>query len=99
MKRITLPLFLLLIATTVSISGYALSRKQNKILVFSKTTGYRHKTSIAPGKKYIIELGQKNKFDVDTTEVADVFTAENLKQYAAVVFLCTTGNVLNDEQQ
>jgi hypothetical protein len=50
-------------------------------------------------KKYIIELGQKNKFGVDTTESSDIFTAENLKQYAAVFFLCTTGNVLNDEQQ
>ena len=36
---------------------------------------------------------------MDTTESSDAFTAENLKQYAAVVFLCTTGNVLNDEQQ
>jgi hypothetical protein len=41
----------------------------------------------------------KNKFGVDTTESSDAFTAENLKQYGAVVFLCTTGNVLNDQQQ
>ena len=89
----------LLLATTVCISSYTLPKKQKKILVFSKTAGYRHTSSIVAGKKYILELGLKNKFDVDTTESADVFTAENLKQYAAVFFLCTTGNVLNDEQQ
>lgn len=67
--------------------------------MFSKTAGYRHTSSIVSGKKHLLELGLKNKFIVDTTESADVFTTENLKQYAAVFFLCTTGNVLNDAQQ
>jgi type 1 glutamine amidotransferase len=67
--------------------------------VFSKTAGYRHGSSIVAGKKVILELGQKNKFGVDTSENPNDFTAENLKQYAAVVFLNTTGNVLNEEQQ
>ena len=89
----------LLLATAAFISSYTLQKKQKKILVFSKTAGYRHTSSIVAGKKYIIELGQKNKFGVDTTENSNFFTAENLKQYTAVVFLCTTGNVLNDEQQ
>lgn len=99
MKAIKSGLFLFLLLTSViSMSSYTLPKKK-KILVFSKTAGYRHTSSIVAGKKYILELGEKNKFGVDTTEKADVFTAENLKQYAAVVFLCTTGNVLNDEQQ
>src|SRR6186997_1915775 len=99
MKRIKSPFFLLLLLTTIiSMSSYTL-KKQKKVLVFSKTAGYRHSSSINSGKKYIIELGKKNKFVVDTTENADAFTVENLKQYAAVVFLCTTGNVLNDQQQ
>jgi cytochrome c len=100
MKKIKSSIFLLwLLAAAVCMSSYSLPKKQKKILVFSKTAGYRHASSIVSGKKYIIELGQKNKFGVDTTESPDAFTAENLKQYAAVVFLCTTGNVLNDEQQ
>jgi len=99
MKRIKSQLFLLLLLTTIiGMSSYTL-RKQKKILVFSKTAGYRHTSSIDAGKKYIIELGKKNKFTVDTTESADAFTTENLKQYAAVIFLCTTGNVLNEVQQ
>lgn len=100
MKRTTSRLFLLVLLTTaISLSGFALAKKEKKILVFSKTASYRHKSSIDAGKKFILELGLKNKFAVDTTEVSDAFTAENLKQYAAVVFLCTTGDVLNNDQQ
>ena len=99
MHRTKSLLFLcLLLATALGLSGYTVP-KQKKILVFSKTAGYRHTSAIAAGKKYIMELGQKNKFGVDTTENADAFTAENLKQYAAVIFLCTTGNVMNEQQQ
>lgn len=94
----TKPLFLLLFAVLVSLISQA-QKNARKVLVFSKTAGYRHASAIQAGKKYIMELGQKNKFGVDTTESSDAFTSENLKQYAAVIFLCTTGNVLNDEQQ
>src|SRR4051812_25629653 len=100
MKKITTRLFLLLVITaSIALSSYTLLKKQNKVLVFSKTAGFRHSSSIAAGKQYIAELGQKNKFDVDTTESSAAFTPENLKQYAAVVFLCTTGDVLNPQQQ
>jgi uncharacterized protein len=92
-------LLLLLLAAFISLSSYSPQKKQKKILVFSKTAGFRHGSSIVAGKKVILELGQKNKFGVDTSENPNVFTEENLKDYAAVVFLCTTGNVLNDEQQ
>lgn len=99
MTRIQLHLFrLLLFITVVIMTSYAVP-KQKKILVFSKTAGFRHTAAIQAGKKEIQELGRRNKFRVDTTENADVFTPENLKQYAAVIFLCTTGNVLNEQQQ
>lgn len=100
MNKLKLPaLLFFLLAASVLFSSYAPPKKQKKVLVFSKTAGFRHGSSISSGKKSILELGAKNKFTVDTTESADVFTADNLKQYATVVFLCTTGNVLNDEQQ
>jgi type 1 glutamine amidotransferase len=69
-----------------------------KVLVFSKTAGFHH-ASIAVGIPAIIKLGRENNFDVDTTTNSAKFTAANLKQYAAVIFLSTTGDVLNDEQQ
>jgi type 1 glutamine amidotransferase len=99
MKTITLQAFLLLLFTAISAGSHALPKKQKKILVFSKTAGYRHTSAIDAGKRYLMQMGKNNRFGVDTTESADVFTAENLKKYSAVVFLCTTGNVLNDQQQ
>ena len=44
-------------------------------------------------------MAVRNGFEVDATEDAAAFTAENLAKYDMVIFLCTTGNVLNDAQQ
>ncbi|MEU8271019.1 ThuA domain-containing protein, partial [Sphaerisporangium sp. NPDC049002] len=67
-------------------------------LVFSKTTGFRH-SSIPAGVAAIKQLGQEHGFTVDATEDAGAFTAENLAKYAVVVFLSTTGDVLDAAQQ
>ncbi|GAB3444901.1 lectin [Actinophytocola sediminis] len=69
-----------------------------KVLVFSKTAGFRH-SSIPNGVQAIREIGAANNFTVDATEDAAVFTASNLAQYQAVIFLLTTGDVLDDGQQ
>ncbi len=69
-----------------------------RVLVFSKTAGFRH-ASIPKGKTLLMKLGRENGFAVDTTEKADVFTETNLKKYNAVVFLSTTGDVLDAAQQ
>ncbi len=69
-----------------------------RLLVFSKTKGYRH-ASITAGKAALQKLGQEKGFDVDTTEVSADFNEENLKKYNAVLFLSTTGDVLDPMQQ
>ncbi|RKR07886.1 glucose/arabinose dehydrogenase [Maribacter vaceletii] len=69
-----------------------------KILVFSKTMGFKH-ASIPAGAAALQKLGLENGIEVDTTKNAELFTEENLKQYAAVVFLSTTGNVLDHYQE
>lgn len=74
------------------------SKEKKRILVFSKTKGYRHE-SIPDGKLALIELGKQHEFEVDTTEDAALFTEENLKKYRAVVFLSTTMDVLDPVQQ
>lgn len=86
------------ICSVIFFQGFINQSKNAKILVFSKTKGFRH-NSIETGKLAILQLGLKNNFEADTTENADAFTEENLKKYAAVVFLSTTGDVLNDKQQ
>ncbi|WP_382303986.1 ThuA domain-containing protein [Herbiconiux sp. UC225_62] len=69
-----------------------------KVLVFSKTAGFRH-GSIPAGIAAIQQLGEANDFAVDTTEDGASFTEENLAQYDVVVWMSTTGDVLNAEQQ
>ncbi|HUC83677.1 MAG TPA: ThuA domain-containing protein, partial [Candidatus Acidoferrales bacterium] len=72
--------------------------KAFSVLVFSKTTGYRH-ASITNGIATIRELGAKNDFSVDATEDSSVFSPTNLARYQAVIFLSVTGEVLDSKQK
>lgn len=90
-------LFVLLIACL----GVASCNKRAgapKVLIFSKTAGYHHE-SIADGIAAIQKMGADNGFEVDTTTNAENVNEENLGQYAAVIFLSTTGDVLNHYQE
>ncbi|MEM6782948.1 MAG: ThuA domain-containing protein [Bacteroidota bacterium] len=65
-----------------------------RVLVFSKTEGYRH-ASIADGIAALRDLGTAHGFAVDATEDASAFRDTTLATYAVVVFLSTTGEVLD----
>ena len=93
MKILSTAASILLVVLLVSFN-----KKEDKVLVFSKTAGYHHE-SIAAGIKAIEKLGKENHFMVDTTTNSNVFTEANLKQYKAVIFLSTTGTILNDAQK
>jgi type 1 glutamine amidotransferase len=66
------------------------------VLVFSKTAAYRH-DSIASGIGAIRALGNFNNFRVDASEDAGLFTDQNLAKYRAVIFLNTSGTILDRE--
>jgi type 1 glutamine amidotransferase len=68
------------------------------ILVFTKTAGFRH-NSIGAGVAAIKALGNKHDFHVDANEEASVFTDKHLTRYRCVVFLNTTGDVLDSNAQ
>ncbi len=68
------------------------------VLVFSRTTGFRH-DSIDEGIAAIQSLGAANDFTVTATENPAAFTDANLAQFEVVVFLLTTGDVLNTAQE
>ena len=70
----------------------------DKILVFTKTAAFRH-GSIEKGVATLRALGQANNFEVEQTENASNFTFNNLSRYKTVVFLNTTGDVLDAGQQ
>lgn len=69
-----------------------------RVLVFSKTTGYRH-ASIPDGVAAIEKLGQEHGFAVDATEDATEFTDANLAKYQTIVFLSTTGDPLDQPSE
>jgi glucose/arabinose dehydrogenase len=69
-----------------------------KVLIFSETLGFRH-DSISNGIATIQALGTTNSFTADATEDPTLFTDANLAQYKALIFLNTTGDVLDTNQQ
>src|SRR5438876_4024818 len=95
MQQRLVPLALLLASFYVPVAARS---QESRVLVFSKTAGFRH-SSIGVGRAAIRKLGQENGFSVDTTEDAGAFTSKNLARYRAVVFLNTTGDVLDAAQQ
>ena len=68
------------------------------VMVFSKTAGYRH-LSIPDGIAAIRQLGAANGFGVTATEDASAFRTADLARYQAVVWLSTSGDLLDDDQR
>lgn len=95
MKNILIALIVLLILSCKSTDT---PKSPDKVLVFTKTAGFRHQ-SIETGVKTMEELSKENNFEITHTEDAALFTPENLKQYQLVIFLNTTGDVLNTEEE
>jgi uncharacterized protein len=97
---------LLLIAAVVGVlvagvgSAPALHAQESEddfsVLVYSRTEGFRH-LSIPEGIAAIEELGAEHGFGVEATEDPAAFTDENLARFAAVIFLNTTGTVVEDD--
>jgi len=87
-----------LLSAGVVMTPAAQAQVPYQVLVFSKTAGFRH-DSIPAGIQAIRDLGSANGFTVTATENAATFTSTELAKYAAVVFLSTTGDVLDGTQQ
>jgi type 1 glutamine amidotransferase len=96
------------IAIAVPIASASAQRSQDdqgqdgarfKALIFSKTAAFRHTECIPQGTTRIAQMSVQHGFDVDATEDAGAFNDANLAKYDVVIFLCTTGDVLNDTQQ
>ena len=83
---------------TVTVFGADDPEARFRVLVFSKTTGFRH-DSIDEGIAAVRQLGEANDFQVDATEDATLFRDNVLSRYDAVVFMSTTGDPLNADQQ
>lgn len=72
--------------------AYAEPKSARKVLVFSKTAGFRH-ASIVTGKLALDELGKKTgAFKAVISDDLENFEAERITEFDAILFLSTTQN-------
>ena len=83
-------------ASSDSGSGYG--SPPASVLVFSRTNGYRH-ASIEDGVAARTRLATERRWHLESTEDSAAFTDESLASFDVVVFLSTTGDVLDAAQQ
>jgi type 1 glutamine amidotransferase len=69
-----------------------------RVLVLTKTAGFRH-ASIPDGVAALRALSREHGFAVESTADAGRISDTSLSSYKAVVFLSTTGDVLDQTQQ
>ncbi len=74
------------------------SNNSYSVLVITETKGWVH-DSIESGLKLVENIGDQNKFNVYHSDESNVITYENLKIFSSIIFLNTTGNILNDNEQ
>jgi trehalose utilization protein len=72
----------------------------NKMLVFSKTSWYRH-PAIPMINDWLVQLGAEHGFDVEVTEDPAIFSEAKLREFEVVLFISTTdiGKSLDATQQ
>jgi type 1 glutamine amidotransferase len=81
------------IAAALPQEAYAKPQKARRMLVVSKTNGFRH-GSIATGKVLLEEMGRRTgAFEVVISDDLDHFEKDKLAGYDAVCFLSTTQNI------
>jgi type 1 glutamine amidotransferase len=87
------------ITAAIPEKAFANPAKPRKILVFSKTNGFRH-ASIATGKIALTEMGKKTgAFETVISDDLANFEADALKNFDAVCFLSTTNDVFSPNKQ
>ena len=90
--------FCLLCLALSSVNAVAAHPPQFKVLLVTKTGDWHHSSQSA-AVPAIEKLAKKHHFAVDFYHRASRINDENLKQYDVIMFLLTSGEVLNEEQQ
>ena len=80
------------IAAALPAEAYAKPGEARKLLVFSRTNGFRHE-SIATGKVALVEMGKKTgAYEAVVSEELENFEKDKISQFDAICFLSTTQN-------
>lgn len=69
------------------------------ILVFSKTTDWRHETGIPAATRFLAEFAEDEGLAIHSTEDSRVFHKDVLSRFSVVVFNSATGNGLTRKQE
>ena len=96
--RFAAALVIMIVAATAATGQSAKRGHEFEVLVFTRTEGFRH-DSIENGVAAITAIGDANDFTVTHIEDASVFTDSALLGFGVVVFLNTTGDVLDPDQE
>jgi uncharacterized protein len=89
----------LLLSVLCLFGASAAHAEQFSVALFTKTAGWHHE-SILEGVTAVRNLGKLHDFTVFWSEdPTRIFKDEELKKYKAVIFLSTTGDALNNDQQ
>jgi type 1 glutamine amidotransferase len=72
--------------------------RQFRVLLFTKTSEWHHE-SILDGVTAMRAMAEKHYFNIDWKVDSSVFSDAELSNYDVVMFLSTTGNILNAKQQ
>lgn len=91
MKVIVSVLFLL-------VNTWSFGKTPKQVLIFTKTTAFRH-ASIPKGVQTVKEILNARGINTVHTEDAGYFQTDSLKQFDAVIFLSTTGNLFTASQK
>jgi type 1 glutamine amidotransferase len=96
-RRLSIGLFSAALAVA-SFSTAAFAKDKARVLVYSGSTGYRHE-SIPAAVASIKTLGEKAGYVIDSSEDPEVFTAENLARYKALVLVSNSTDPKKPESE
>ncbi|MBX2848323.1 MAG: ThuA domain-containing protein [Acidiferrobacterales bacterium] len=96
-SRLTSRLALIILVCFASTASAADDYQFNALL-FTKTNGWHHKSMLSAVAQVKL-LAEKHHFKVDWQEDAQHISTESLKKFDVVIFLLTSGEILNDDQK
>ena len=76
-----------------------LSDDKPALLLFSKTTGFRHGQAIEASIPIFESLAEKNEWNLYSTEDAGIINSQELTQFDVVIWNNSTGRCLTDDQR
>src|ERR1043165_1766845 len=94
-RRLSIGLAVVVLALISITSG---AKDKARVLVYSGSTGYRH-ASIPAAVAAIKAMGEKSGYVIDTSEDPEVFSAENLAKYKALVLVSNSTDPKKPESE